>query len=85
MFFRRGVADDDPWLRPKMWLFSAGAILALVGMGTSSGWIIGIAGVVLASGLLLRFVPHPGDSNDGADDPAGDTAESELPDPGRQG
>lgn len=80
MFFRRGVADDDPWLRPKMWLFSAGAILALVGMGTSTGWLIGSAGVLLAIGLLLRFVPHPDRSSGGAADPAEDASSPELPD-----
>jgi membrane protein implicated in regulation of membrane protease activity len=58
MFFRRGVSDDDPWLQPKLWLFSVGAILALVGMATEAAWVIGLAGLVLAIGVLLRFVPR---------------------------
>ena len=56
MFFRRGVADDDPWLRPKLWLFSIGAILALLGMGLENDWLIGAAALVLLAGLLLRFL-----------------------------
>jgi hypothetical protein len=70
MFFRRGVADDDPWLRPKLWLFSVGALLALLGMGLENGLLIGAAAAVLIAGLALRFVkprpdeedaPEPGD------------------------
>lgn len=70
MFFRRGVADDDPWLRPKLWLFSTGALLALLGMGLENGLLMGAAAVVLLAGLALRFVrpqrreedaPGPGD------------------------
>ena len=79
MFFRRGVADDDPWLRPKMWLFTAGAIVALLGMLTSRDWLIGIAGVLLAIGLLLRFVPHPGRSGDATDVPGEDPGGPEPP------
>ena len=60
MFFRRGVADDDPWLRPKLWLFSIGAILALLGMGLESDWLIGAAAVALLAGLALRFLKPGG-------------------------
>lgn len=60
MFFRRGVAEDDPWLRPKLWLFSAGALAAVVGMAMENDWLIGGAGVVLGIGVLLRFLPAPG-------------------------
>lgn len=59
MFFRRGVADDDPWLDVKMWIFGVGAILALLGMGLQSDWLIGAAGIVLAAGVVLRFVRRP--------------------------
>lgn len=59
MFFRRGVADDDPWLQAKLWLFSIGALLALLGMFLENDWLIGAAGVVLLAGLLLRFVKRP--------------------------
>lgn len=62
MFFRRGVADDDPWLDVKLWIFGLGAILALLGMGLRNDWLIGAAGIVLAVGVLLRFVRRgPGD------------------------
>lgn len=55
MFFRRGVSDDQ-WLQAKLWIFSVGAILALLGMSLRNDWIIGLAGLVLAAGVLLRFV-----------------------------
>lgn len=58
MFFRRGVADDDPWLTAKLWLFGIGALLALVGMLFENDWLIGAAAVVLLAGALLRFVPR---------------------------
>lgn len=56
MFFRRGVADDDPWLGPKLWIFGIGALLALLGMALENDWLIGAAGVVLAAGIGLRFL-----------------------------
>ncbi len=67
MFFRRGVADDDPWLGPKLWLFSIGAVLALLGMGLENDWLIGAAAVALVAGLALRFVKRatPGQEEDG--------------------
>lgn len=79
MFFRRGVSDDDPWLKPKMWLFSAGAILALVGMGTERVWLIGIAGALLAAGVLIRFLPHSRPSAGRPRDDAPGGREPDLP------
>lgn len=61
MFFRRGVADNEQWLQAKLWLFSTGALLALLGMLLENDWLIGAAGVVLLAGLLLRFFRRPGD------------------------
>lgn len=59
MFFRRGVSDDDdPWLQAKVWLFTGGAFLALGGMLLENQWLIGAAAIVLAAGVLLRFVPR---------------------------
>jgi hypothetical protein len=58
VFFRRGVADDDPWLREKLWIFGAGAIVVLIGMGLESGWVLGLGGLLLAAGIVLRFVPR---------------------------
>jgi hypothetical protein len=54
------MAEDDPWLQAKLWIFSIGALLALLGMGLENGWLIGAAGIMLAAGLLLRFVKRPG-------------------------
>lgn len=70
MFFRRGVAEDDPWLQAKLWLFSIGALLALLGMFLENDWLIGAAGVVLLTGLVLRFIRHPGQTDDGSDEEA---------------
>lgn len=60
MFFRRGVSRDG-WLKVKMWIFSAGALIALVGMGFRNDWLIGLAGLVLAAGVLLRFIDRDDD------------------------
>lgn len=66
MFFRRGISHDE-WLRVKLWLFGAGAILALLGMGLQNNWLMGIAGLVLAAGVLLRFVGGDSDEPDTSD------------------
>ena len=68
MFFRRGVSDDDPWLDVKLWLFSIGALLALLGMLLENDVLIGAAGVVLAMGVVLRFVRRPTAGGEGVDD-----------------
>lgn len=67
MFFRRGVSDDG-WLQVKVWLFTLGALVALVGMGLRNDWLIGAAGLLLAGGVLLRFVDRDADAHD---DPGG--------------
>jgi hypothetical protein len=56
VFFRRGVSEDDRFLQAKLWIFSTGAILALVGMGLQNDWLIGVAGLILAAGIVLRLV-----------------------------
>jgi hypothetical protein len=43
-------------LVPKLWIFGIGALLALLGMALENDWLIGGAGVVLAVGIVLRFV-----------------------------
>lgn len=55
MFFRRGISHDE-WLQVKLWLFGTGAILALLGMALHNDWLMGLAGLVLAAGILLRFL-----------------------------
>lgn len=73
MFFRRGVSDDDPWLDVKLWLFSIGALLALLGMLLERDVLIGAAGVVLATGVVLRFVRRP--TTEGGEGPEEDHEE----------
>lgn len=55
MFFRRDRSDDE-WLQVKIGIFSVGAVLALLGMGLGHDWLIVAAAVVLASGVVLRFL-----------------------------
>lgn len=63
MFFRRGVRDDGH-LPTKIALFTVGALIALVGMALRNDWVIGLAGIVLAAGFLLRFIPGGDDGSD---------------------
>jgi hypothetical protein len=59
MFFRRGVPDNgDPWVTEKIWIFTSGALLAMVGMFLDNRWLMGAAGLLLLAGVLLRFVPR---------------------------
>lgn len=96
MFFRRGLGAPDPWLKPKLWLFTLGALLALLGMALESEPLIGVAGAALAAGLLIRFLPAPQDreedepsprrprSHESRDEgPAGDRPEGDRPDDDR--
>lgn len=45
------------YLEWKVRLFTLGAVLAVVGMAVESDWMIRTAIVVLAIGLVLRFLP----------------------------
>jgi hypothetical protein len=71
VFFRRTQSDDDPWLREKVWIFTAGAVVALVGMLSDTTWVIGLGALILLSGIALRFLPRrerdPSDSDDPRD------------------
>lgn len=65
MFFRRGVSDsDERWLAARMRIFGVGAVLALLGIGLQNDWLVGAAGLVLAGGILLRFLPGDGDGDE---------------------
>lgn len=75
MFFRRGVAEDDRWLEAKMWLFSIGALTALVGMLLENDWVMGVATIFLLAGFVLRFA---GGSDD--EDPDGEAPRSDAGD-----
>jgi hypothetical protein len=68
MFFRRGTSHhDDPWLTEKLWLFTAGAVVALLGMLFDTSWLMGVGAFILACGVLIRFLPrgeHYGEPED---------------------
>lgn len=67
MFYRRTAGDPDPWLREKIWVFVAGAVAAMIGMLLDNTWVLVGAGILLAAGVLLRFVPRA--SGDGPGSP----------------
>lgn len=46
-------------LGQKMFIFVAGAILAVAGMATERAWMIYAAAAVLSIGVLLRFIVRP--------------------------
>jgi hypothetical protein len=73
VFFRRGVAEDDAWLQAKLWLFTVGALLALAGMLLENQWLIGAAALVLAIGIVLRFIPRTDGERDEVDSTDGPT------------
>jgi len=69
------------FLQWKVWLFSAGAILLLVGMARNLDLLVATAIAVLAVAFLLRFFERDeedeaADEDDfaGEDEPAGDEA-----------
>ena len=55
---RNRSGQDDPYVHWKVRLFGAGAVLALVGMGTGIGWLVWAGVAVLGVGLVLRFLPR---------------------------
>jgi hypothetical protein len=72
VFFRRSKVGDDPWLTQKMWIFTAGAGVALLGMLMDASWLIAIGALLLAAGIALRFVPRRTDqSPEAAQSPEG--------------
>lgn len=76
MFIRRGGSGDDPWLNQKLWTFTIGAVVALVGMLLDNLWVMAAAGLILVGGVALRFIPRAdgGDFSDHMDaGPDGDT------------
>jgi hypothetical protein len=81
MFFRRGTSHhDDPWLTEKLWLFTAGAVTAMVGMLLDTSWLMAVGAFLLACGVLIRFLPrgeHYGESEEKVG--PGDTDPGETP------
>ncbi|MBW3551854.1 MAG: hypothetical protein KY466_00015 [Gemmatimonadetes bacterium] len=67
MFFRRGDAEDDDRLPAKIAIFTVGALLALVGMILQNDWVVGVAALVLAGGIFIRFAPRRDPSDDPQD------------------
>lgn len=64
---------EGPHLEWKVRIFTVGAGLALVGIFLDERWLTGVAIVVLASAMLLRFLPGATTDDgeaDGDDDPA---------------
>lgn len=67
------------YLEWKVGLFSLAAVLTLIGMYLEARWMTGLAIAVLASAMLLRFLPggreldefEEGDEDDDHDDEAG--------------
>lgn len=48
---------DDPFLEWKVRLFSVAAVLVLIGLYLDNRWLTGLAIVLLAVAMLLRFLP----------------------------
>jgi len=57
IFPSRRKAGPDRYLDWKVWIFFAGAALALAGIGMESSVLVGLAVPVLLGGLALRFLP----------------------------
>ena len=56
-FLSSRSSRDHSWLEWKIRLFSVAAVLSLVGIYFDERWVIGVAIMVLALGMVLRFVP----------------------------
>ena len=54
------------YLEWKVRFFTVGATLAVGGMLLDKRWVVGVAIVVLAAGLLLRFLPTGEAPDDGS-------------------
>ena len=76
IFTRRTQGGPDPFLEGKVMIFLLGATLAMVGIARDSSLLVGLAIIVLLSGVTLRFLagkassrdsgrgtPHPGTSS----------------------
>lgn len=64
MFFRRGGREEDDRLSEKIAIFTVGALLALLGMVLGNDWIVGVAALVLAAGVVIRFASRRAPSDD---------------------
>lgn len=57
IFASRNRKDPDVHLDRKVHLFFLGALLALIGIGLGSSFLVSLAILVLLVGLALRFLP----------------------------
>ncbi len=60
----RQAGDYLEW---KVRIFTVGAVLAAAGMYLQEDWLVGVATVVLAVGVLLRFLPGAPPDTDAPD------------------
>ena len=67
MFFDRSRRAGR-YLEWKVRLFTLGAVLAVVGMATGQSWMTWVAIIVLAGGMMLRFLPSGTDDGDAIPD-----------------
>lgn len=58
VFVDRTPRKHDRWLTLKVWSFSAGSVLAVVGMAWEANWMVYVAIGVLAVGFAARFFPQ---------------------------
>jgi len=57
---RRPRPGEDPYLRHKVALFTAGTLAAVLGIALERDWLVTVAIVILAIGILLRVLPRRG-------------------------
>jgi hypothetical protein len=69
VFISRAPAPDDRWLYLKLASFVVGAGLALLGLALRNDLLVTIAIIVLALGVVLRFLVRPAPSADTSDEP----------------
>ncbi len=62
IFLDRRRAGEDPHLLGRIWIFGAGAVLALLGIGLESSLLVILAIMVLLAGFTFRlFLSRPAD------------------------
>ncbi len=64
------------YLEWKVRIFALGATLALGGMYLNQRWLVGVAILVLAAGMALRFLPSGEEPDEDETDEAEHTPES---------
>ena len=62
------MGRSDRHLEWKVRIFTVAAVLVLLGIYLEERWMTGAAIVVLAGGMLLRFVPGDAEAAEAAED-----------------